>query len=525
MPNAIQRKITMDETPASYGLIAGQTEYLHNTSKYTKDAFHEDTITPNKQREKLENTTDFSSILRNSGRWLMVCDVVTIVAAFLSGGLFSWLISVLFLHNHFQSLFSYETLRQFLTFTVLGACAMLWFDARGHYRQRLPFWEKVGHFIIVSLIGFITCGFTEFFVQKTSSRLWLAMGWFFFAFYLFAGRIYTRRKLDKMGKWKIPVVIVGTHSSAEALVSALSREPSMGFEIVEQIGANDIDSFAKPKSWRRLLEICEAAHIFLALEGGELERHKASIRALVRERLPFSIVPPWQELPTGTLSQHHFLMHDIMLLHDTNRLLLPLPCLLKRSFDIVCSATALLLVSPIVIPVAFMVKKDGGPVFFKQPRVGRNGAVFFCYKFRSMRMDAEEFLKNYLANNPKEAEEWKRFQKLKNDVRITKFGHFIRKTSIDELPQLLNVLKGDMSLVGPRPIMIEQEEFYGDDFIYYKSVRPGITGPWQVSGRNRLAFAARVRLECSYARNWSLWLDIVILLKTLPALLKKDSVF
>lgn len=219
------------------------------------------------------------------------------------------------------------------------------------------------------------------------------------------------------------------------------------------------------------------------------------------------------------------MMHDVVMLHDTNRLNLLLPRFLKRSFDLAVSATALVLLSPVFIVAALCVRSDGGPALFAQARVGKNGKKFQCYKFRSMRVDAEEYLDKYLTEHPEDQEEWNKYQKLKKDVRVTSVGNFIRRTSIDELPQLFNVLKGDMSLVGPRPIMPGQEEFYGDDFVYYESVRPGITGPWQVSGRNRLTFSERVMLESCYARNWSLWMDIVILLKTVPALLKSEQAF
>ena len=265
--------------------------------------------------------------------------------------------------------------------------------------------------------------------------------------------------------------------------------------------------------------------MFLALEGGELEEQQHALKAMARERLPYSIVPPWLGLPSSTLSPHHFMMHDVMLLHDTNRLTLPLPRFLKRTCDIVLASIALAGLLPLFALVALLIRRDGGPALFKQPRVGKHGNMFSCYKFRSMRVDAEAALKTYLEKNPDCAAEWKEFQKLKNDVRITKFGEFIRRTSIDELPQLINVLKGEMSLVGPRPMMHGQETFYGDDFMYYESVRPGITGPWQVSGRNKLAFRERVNLESWYARNWSLWMDIVIILKTVSALLEKDQAF
>jgi undecaprenyl-phosphate galactose phosphotransferase len=196
---------------------------------------------------------------------------------------------------------------------------------------------------------------------------------------------------------------------------------------------------------------------------------------------------------------------------------------IKRSVDIIVSSLGLVFLSPLFLWVAWMERRDGGPIFFRQQRIGKDGKPFTCYKFRSMHEDAETHLSGYLAANPHAAEEWRRFQKLKNDVRITDFGRLIRRASVDELPQLFNVLKGDMSLVGPRPIISGQEVYYGKDFIYYKSVRPGITGPWQVSGRNTLTFSKRVLLECRYARNWSLWMDIVILIKTVPALLRNET--
>ena len=213
------------------------------------------------------------------------------------------------------------------------------------------------------------------------------------------------------------------------------------------------------------------------------------------------------------------------MLHDTNRLKLPLPRLIKRVVDITLAGTALLFLAPIMAIIAIAVRSDGGAAFFQQARVGRGGHLFMCYKFRSMRADAETYLQRYLNENPQAGEEWSKFQKLKNDVRVTKFGNFIRRSSLDELPQLLNVVKGDMSLVGPRPCMPGQENLYADDFSFYESVRPGITGPWQVSGRNHLSFKERVRLEAWYARNWSLWLDIVIILKTFPTLLKRGQAF
>ncbi len=166
---------------------------------------------------------------------------------------------------------------------------------------------------------------------------------------------------------------------------------------------------------------------------------------------------------------------------------------------------------------------DGKPIF-KQKRVGQDGKIFKIYKFRTMRADAAEQLEKILAADPAAREEWERDHKLKNDPRITRVGHFLRRTSLDELPQLINVLRGQMSLVGPRPIIDEEVIDYGDYIDYYQQVRPGITGLWQVSGRNELSYGERVQLDVWYVRNWSLELDLIILTKTFVAvLLRKGS--
>lgn len=463
--------------------------------------------------------------LKFTGRCLMLSDTIALLLSFILGGMGAWMLNTYVFHDPFQALVSFDTSKQFSIFAGLGFLSLLWLDTRGHYRQRLPYWEAVGHVVTIAIVGFLICGFIEFAAKGDFSRLWLGLSWVLFAILMLFLRRTVRLALESSGRWRIPALLVGEGYAAQAAMNALKREPQMGFTIVRQIAPKTLQQMTPPNAWKNLLAKHKACHIFLALEGGELEENKAAIKALVRERVPCSIIPPWMDLPTSTLSPHHFLMHDVMMLHDTNRLYLPMPRLLKRAFDIVVSSLALLALSPLFILLTILIRRDGGPAFFSQLRTGRNGELFRCYKFRSMRIDAEVFLKKYLAENADAAAEWEQFQKLKNDVRITRLGHFIRKTSIDELPQLFNVLKGDMSLVGPRPIMPDQENFYEDDFVYYESVRPGITGPWQVSGRNALTFKQRVGLEVSYARNWSLWMDIVIILKTIPALLKKDNAF
>jgi len=460
-----------------------------------------------------------------AGKWLFLGDVAALLLAFVVSGLITWLLNTYVFHKGFQAAFSAATLEQFAIYAELGIVALLWLDTKGHYRQRLPFWEIVGNVQAVALVGFVVAGFIQFALKGQYSRLWFGLSWFLFAIFIYVGRSFVRRWLDYRGQWQIPAVVIGNGPTAKAAVRALVSEPQMGYKILEVISADRLEGLTKPVDWRAFLQAVGASYLFLALEGGELEHNRNSLKAMVRERLPYSILPPWLGLPLCGLSSHHFMMHDVMLMHDTNRLQMPLPRLMKRTFDVVLAGAAIFLLSPLFAAIAVLVRRDGGNVLFCQSRVGLKGKKFKCYKFRSMRDDAEAALNQYLENNSHAAEEWKKYQKLKKDPRITKIGQFIRRTSIDELPQLFNVIKGDMSLVGPRPFLPGQEIYYGDDYDLYKSARPGITGPWQVSGRNELTFKQRVALEAWYIRNWSFWMDFIILMKTLPAIVRKDSAF
>lgn len=196
----------------------------------------------------------------------------------------------------------------------------------------------------------------------------------------------------------------------------------------------------------------------------------------------------------------------------------------RQMFKRVADLALLLLLLPVaafvMTIVSILVKLDGGPLFYFQERIGKNGKPFLLIKFRTMRVGADALLNEYLKANPSLEEEWSKNQKLKHDPRITPVGKLLRMTSLDELPQLLNIFKGDLSLVGPRPIVKDEIGRYGNRYSLYKKVRPGLTGLWQVSGRSSTTYARRVDLDSFYIINWSLWLDIFILLKTPVALFR-----
>lgn len=197
---------------------------------------------------------------------------------------------------------------------------------------------------------------------------------------------------------------------------------------------------------------------------------------------------------------------------------------LKRAFDLAVAAAALLILAPAFLTIALLIKlTDRGSVFYRHTRVGRQGERFECLKFRTMATDSEERLAHILVTDPQAAAEWQEGQKLRNDPRITKIGAFLRKTSLDELPQIWNVLRGDMSIIGPRPITRAELNRYGKDRRYYLLVRPGITGLWQVSGRSSTGYERRIRFDREYLEEWS-WLgEFWILLMTIPAVLKTED--
>lgn len=199
---------------------------------------------------------------------------------------------------------------------------------------------------------------------------------------------------------------------------------------------------------------------------------------------------------------------------------------IKRMIDIIGAIVGIIFLIPTTIAVCLarkISKEDKGPLFYEQLRYGKNGKVFRLYKFRSMCIGADEKLKKYLEESEDIRKEFQKTHKLQNDPRITKIGNFLRKTSLDELPQMINILKGDMSFVGPRPVVEKEVEEYGKNKEKFLSVKPGLTGYWQVNGRSNTTYEERMEMELYYVDNCSLWLDIKIFFKTFIAVFKKEG--
>ncbi len=198
----------------------------------------------------------------------------------------------------------------------------------------------------------------------------------------------------------------------------------------------------------------------------------------------------------------------------------------KRGLDVSLVLIATLALLPLLLTITLvLLASQGRPLFYRHKRVGKDGRAFFCFKFRTMAVNADDVLRRHLATNPEARAEWEQTRKLQKDPRVTLLGQALRKSSVDELPQFVNVLRGEMSLVGPRPIVQDEVRYYGAQIQQYYKVRPGLTGLWQIGGRNDVSYGRRVQLDAEYVSNWSLLGDLSIMAKTVPAVLRAKGCY
>jgi Undecaprenyl-phosphate galactose phosphotransferase WbaP len=355
----------------------------------------------------------------------------------------------------------------------------------------------------------------------TNQPVFLLLAYVFSMISLPVCRGTTRRILAKCSWWGFPTLVCGDDAVAVKVYHWLADNQRIGLRPVgviadaDAIGASADESwYAGP--WSSAREIARNRGVYWAVVVPP-EGANTTIAATVTEYL--STIPHIHILSELTGLPDHWSRHQqidgLTGIHLQQNLLLPLPRMSKRILDIVLTLIGGLFLLPVLFYIAVAVKMSArGPVLYANDRIGRDGRRFRMWKFRSMFTNGDQVLEHYLDTYPEIREEYETTQKLKWDPRITRIGRFIRKTSLDELPQLWNVLKGDMSLVGPRPILLEEEAKYGDYYWLYTMVSPGITGLWQVSGRSNTSYEERLQLVAYYVRNWSLWLDIYLLWKT-----------
>lgn len=393
------------------------------------------------------------------------------------------------------------------------------------YTKMQPILETVRQIFYAVFYALITCILILYFMQASmlASRLYVFLFGFLTLFNIYAGRYILLKLLKKMTWLTKPVILIGAGKTAELALSFFDGDLGYRYRVVGLLDDAPISKIL-PKKFLLLGQVQNAVDIIRdsgvktvlitapGMDGARMEQLVVKIQPLVRDIL---FVPDLMMLPLGHVGVEPFYTEKVFMLSIRNNLARRRNRLAKRVFDLVATICGGLLILPILLVLAILVGIDNrGRIIFAHRRVGRNGKLFPCYKFQSMVPDAQERLEEYLAQNPEARKEWEESFKLTNDPRITKLGAFLRKTSLDELPQLWNVLMGDMSLVGPRPIVTKEIERYGDYIREYYMVLPGITGMWQVNGRSDTTYEERVSMDTWYVRNWSVWIDLVYLFKT-----------
>jgi undecaprenyl-phosphate galactose phosphotransferase len=447
-----------------------------------------------------------------------------------------------------------------LILALLAAGALAAFHHFGHYARRRQAWQELGDVAAVAAVCLVLDLALLYLLKVNFSRLWVLTSWALAVPALPLARGLAKRAALGLGGWLRPTVVVGTGPGAREIAAAYdARRGHLGYQVQAFLdpsagdpsagdpsagggpagggpgggpGGAGPSGGAPPRSIRvggrevPVLPLDPRAkglpgwlgrpHVVVALELDEMAGKEALVENLSFYHGDIDVVSPLRGLPTNGTRVSHFFSRDLLALRIHNNLARPWPRLLKRAFDLAAAAALLAFTAPLLLLVALRIRlADGGAVVFAHTRVGRHGRPFRCYKFRTMVPNSAEVLAELLARDPAARAEWARDRKLRRDPRVTGLGRFLRRASLDELPQLVNVLKGEMSLVGPRPVVPDELELYGEAKVYYLQVRPGLTGLWQVSGRSDVDYARRVALDAWYVRNWTLWYDVLILCRTL----------
>jgi len=333
-----------------------------------------------------------------------------------------------------------------------------------------------------------------------------------------------KRYFMQFDRYREDIMVICDKAGEEDVNSWFVKDNSFGFNVASKIIVDDMKDDDIQEEIKRLVDLHKHYAVVVSLANKETDNAFQTVSYVLHHVSRVYVLPKITKLPLINSEFFNSINHKGMALYVKNKLLHDGERSIKAIFDRVLSITLFFIFLPVLLILyAIVYISTNGKPIYKQRRIGKDGKSFNIYKFRTMKIDADQILEEILENDPVLKEEWEREFKLKDDPRITRIGKFLRKTSLDELPQIYNVFQGKMSLVGPRPIIKDEIAKYDEFFDYFKAVKPGITGLWQVSGRNDISYEERVRLDVWYVRNWSMELDIMILVKTAAMVLMRKG--
>ncbi len=440
------------------------------------------------------------------------------------------------LRNYFISDHGVLEITKFHFYVITPVVYFLYLHLCELYIRKMQFWRTIAGIFKANLYAVSTDVFILYAIQTaaTTSRLYMALLCLFAFSFIVLFRFILKNLFDKFHLFEEPVLLLGAGVTAQILLRHIKSDIGLSYQFIGFLEDNEPDAEVAAQL-PHLGKFMDAAEVIrrtcvkkvLVMAPG-LDRHQLQnivydIQPLV-DRVAF--IPDMGTMPLSNMEIESLIDGHVMMFSMRNNLRNKGNRLLKFVFDWCLTLVGTICISPILLLISVWIYKDSpGPIIFKHRRVGKNGKEFNCYKFRSMCVDADEKLKELLEKNPGARAEWEKDFKLKEDPRITQSGAFLRKTSLDELPQIFNVLKGEMSLVGPRPIIQAEVPRYGRFIEDYYMVRPGITGMWQTSGRNDIDYEERVQMDTWYVRNWNIWFDVVLLWRTFSVVLRGKGAY
>lgn len=417
---------------------------------------------------------------------------------------------------------------------LLAGVCVAWYGIRlRHYLYRKTFWfelkEILRTLVIFAVIEMAIMAFAKWYFSR---YVWL-LTWLFAAALMPLMRMSVKHILHALGIWMRDTWIVGNGKNASDAYNAINSESNLGLKVVGFIQVDEsgtesiLHSLPVIKADNRwLVGMDKHTQFIVAVESHQADFRNNWLREFMIKGYRYvSVIPTLRGMPLDSTDMAFIFSHEVMIFRVQQNLAKWSSRIMKRSFDLIASLIIIIILSPLLLYICLKVKKDGGNAIYGHERVGKDGRLFKCLKFRSMVANSSEVLEQLLASDPLAKAEWDTTFKLKNDPRVTEIGGFLRRTSMDELPQLFNVIKGEMSLVGPRPIISAELERYNEEVDYYLLSKPGMTGLWQVSGRSDVDYDTRVYFDAWYVKNWSMWNDIAILFKTIAVVLNKDGAY
>jgi len=395
-------------------------------------------------------------------------------------------------------------LGHYLSLSPLYIIPIILFAYEGIYTYRYDFWHE-SRLVIKGLVFSVILIFAYLAMTQSVenySRLVIGFAFLFMTILIPLSKNVSKKVLHLLGIWHKTAMVYGD-------------DPFLKDEVF----GNPYLGYVKPEKGK------EPSTVFINSKKSEVEVLRKIIASQIKQRHEVVFIPLIDDYDMTQSHIYELSNTRTNLIVFQNRLKSKYRLILKKVSDFTLSLLIFPLLIPIMTVIAYRIKKaePEQSIVFQQKRLGEDGKPFVCYKFRTMHEESDLLLLEYLKTHPEEQTYYEKYHKYKNDPRITKVGHFLRRTSLDELPQIFNVFKQEMSFIGPRPYMLNEEEQMGDEIETILTVKPGITGLWQVSGRSDVDFEARIELDVWYIRNWNLWMDLVILIKTIKTVLLKDG--